>query len=97
MNEKLDTLLASSSQSSTSAYSDTAIKALVATLVQQHEASIEKATKAVNASTKRATETVEKLILDAKMLLESVQALSQQNANLVNATIDKITSTLHAE
>lgn len=51
LNEKLNTLIASSSSSSTTAYSEIVINGLVATLFKEHESSIDKSNKAVEAST----------------------------------------------
>lgn len=92
LNEKLDKLIASSL-----AYSNIAIQTLVATLVKEHEASIAKATQVVDASTKScktATDYVASLISDAKLFLESLQAAAEDNANNVNATVEKLVTSL---
>lgn len=71
MNEKLDKILDSSSTHDPS--SKSAMKSLMATWVKDHEASISKATSAIDASVKvctGATEKVDKLISQEKELFE---------------------------
>ncbi|CAH1431384.1 unnamed protein product [Lactuca virosa] len=100
LNEKLDKLIASASSSSTTEYIEAAVKALFSTLVKEHQDSIEKATKAVDASTtscQKAAENVDKIIYDAQVFLDSLQAAAQKNANMVNATIKDLTTTLQEE
>ena len=38
-----------------------------------------------------------KLILDARLFLESLQAAAEKNANTVNATIENLTTSLQVE
>ena len=71
LHEKIDSLIASSS-SSRSTISEAAIQGLVDSFTKAHEASINSATAAIDASTKAcaaATEKVEKLFVDANTLL----------------------------
>ena len=97
---KLDFLLAYTSTSSTNKYSETAIKALFSTLVKDHQESIDKATKAVEASItscQQAAENVEKLISDARLLLDYLQVTAAKNANMLNVSTEKLTTSLQAE
>ena len=99
MHEKLDRLVASSSSSHDS-FSEAVVKALMTTFVKEHEASIAKATSAIDASTKSckdATEKVKKLILDANVFLESLQGAAELNANKVNSTVEKLAMSLETE
>lgn len=69
----------------------------MATLVKEHEASIAKATHVVDASTKSyktTTDYVASLISDAKLFLESLQAATEDNANNMNATVEKLVTSL---
>lgn len=97
-NDKLDKLMASSS--SQGPYSEASIQGMVATFVKEHEPSISKATSAIDTSTKvciEMTTKVEKLNVDANLLLDSLQAAAQKNAATVNWIVDKLASTLQAE
>lgn len=98
LNEKLDKLMASSStQSSLSEFS---IKGMVATLVKEDDASISKATSAIDASTKvcmEVTKKVDKLISNVNIFLESLQGAATQNADKMNASVQTLTRSLHQE
>ncbi|KAL7595963.1 hypothetical protein Lser_V15G29771 [Lactuca serriola] len=100
VNEKLDRLLASSSTSSNSAYSDTAVKALIETSIQKHDESIQTATKTVDASTlscKNASAEVGNIIEDANIFLDSLKGVTESNANKVNSAIDSLSKSLQGE
>ncbi|XP_023761201.1 uncharacterized protein LOC111909654 [Lactuca sativa] len=114
LNDKLDQLLSSSSSNASEAYSEAAIKALLATFVKEHDTSISNVVKATDASTsscqkasiaveestkdcKQATAKVEKLISYAHVFLDSLQAAAQKNAQMVNASVDNLTSSLQTE
>ncbi|KAL7586245.1 hypothetical protein Lser_V15G38227 [Lactuca serriola] len=100
LNEKLDKLLASSSSSSTSTYSDTVVRALIETTLKQHDESIQKAPKVVYASflsCKKTSEDVATLISDAKLLLESLKKAAESNTNKVNTAIESLSNSLQAE
>lgn len=69
-------------------------------MIKDHEASIQKATKVVDASTlscKKATDEVATLISDSKVLLESLQATAETNTNKVDATIESLSKSLLVE
>ncbi|KAL7593890.1 hypothetical protein Lser_V15G33732 [Lactuca serriola] len=82
LNDKLDQLLSSSSTSS-NAYSEAAIKALLATFVKEHDTSITNVVKAIDAS----TSTCQKASI----------AAAQKNAQRVNASVENLTRSLQAE
>lgn len=71
-------MIASSSSSPNTAYTETAIKALMATFVKEHDSSIAKATKAIDASTsscQQATTAIEESTKSCKQATENVQKL----------------------
>lgn len=73
---------------------------MMATSVKEHQGSIDKAIVAVEASTtscKQATENVKKQISDATVFMESLQAATQTNADIINATVKKLETSLQAE
>ena len=92
LHEKIDNLVASSS-SSRSHITEAAIQGMVDTFTKAHEASINSATAAIDASTKACvavTEKVEKLFLDATLFLESLQGAAESNAAKVNSVVEKL-------
>ncbi|XP_023739506.1 lisH domain-containing protein C1711.05-like [Lactuca sativa] len=111
VNDKLDQLLSSSSSS---AYSDAALKALFSSVVQEHNASLTAAAKAIDASTsqsqkasfaveastkecKDTTAKVDKLIYEAHLFLDSLQAAAQKNSQTMNASVDNLQRSLQAK
>ncbi|KAL7596140.1 hypothetical protein Lser_V15G31154 [Lactuca serriola] len=75
LHEKIESLIASSSSSSQSTILEAAIQGIVDTFTKAHEASINSATAAIDASTKAcaaATKKVEKLFDNATSLLQSL-------------------------
>ncbi|XP_023760537.1 cell wall protein DAN4-like [Lactuca sativa] len=109
--EKLDQLLSSSS---TSAYSESSLKALFSSVVKEHDASLSAAEKAIEPSTsqchkassiveastkecKEATAKVDKLISEAQLFLDSLQAAAQKNSHAMNASVDNLQRSLQAE
>ncbi|KAL7613861.1 hypothetical protein Lser_V15G06525 [Lactuca serriola] len=94
LNDKLDQLLSSSSSTPSEAYSEVAIKALLATFVMAHDSSITNAVNVVEASTsscQKASIAVEASTNDCK------QATEKKNSQMVNASADNLTSSLQAE
>ena len=90
-------MLASSSSSSISDYSDTVVRALIETSLKQHDKSIHKVTKAVDASGlsyKKASKDVATLISDAKLLVDSLKGAVENNTNKVNTAIDSLSKSL---
>ncbi|KAL7592743.1 hypothetical protein Lser_V15G34730 [Lactuca serriola] len=90
LNAKLDTRMASSSSHTPN--SESAIQKMIDSFVIAHEASISRATEAINASTKvctKATEKVDKLIQDANIFLESLQGAAASNSSKVTNSITK--------
>lgn len=97
MNDKLDTLIASSSSS---VYSEAVVKAIVEKVLKEHDTSIQKATEVVTASvlsSKKVVDDDKTLIHDARIFLESLQGAAEANANKVNATIESLSKSLQAE
>ncbi|XP_052621767.1 flocculation protein FLO11-like [Lactuca sativa] len=111
VNKKVDQLLSSSSSG---AYSEAALKALLSSVVQEHNASLSAAAKAIEASTsqckqaslavegstkecKDATEKVDKLVSEAHLFLDSLQAAAKKNAQIVNASLDTLQRLLQSE
>ncbi|CAI9259338.1 unnamed protein product [Lactuca saligna] len=100
LNAKLDKLLASTSSSSSSAYADAAIKALIETSIQQPDECIKQATMAVLASSfscKNASDNVAKIIEDAQTFHDSLKVATESNANKVNSAIDSLSKSLQGE
>lgn len=92
LHNKLDMLVASS-YSSSSGYSEAAVKAILETVLNKHESSIQRATEAVDASTllsKKAVDEVKSLIHNAKIFIESLQGAAETNSNKVNAIIESL-------
>ncbi|XP_023750787.1 uncharacterized protein LOC111899139 [Lactuca sativa] len=99
LNDKLDTLIAYVSTSS-SGYSEANVQGILETVFKRHEASIQNAKDVVDASTKssqQAVDEVKSLIHDAKIFLESLQGASETTSNKVNATIESLSKTFQDE
>ncbi|CAI9297638.1 unnamed protein product [Lactuca saligna] len=99
LNDKLDTLIDSSSTFS-SAYSEATVKSILETVLQRHESSIQNAKDDVDASTmssKKVVDAVKSLVHDARIFLESLQGASETNSNKVNATIESLSKTFQDE
>ncbi|XP_023768812.1 uncharacterized protein LOC111917354 [Lactuca sativa] len=95
LNAKLDKLIASSAT-----YFNVVMKAFLDTSLQRYTESIDKSTKAVNASTsscKKATIEVADLIRDSKIFLESFKGHADSNAAKVNTTVDSLSNSLQEE
>ncbi|XP_052621069.1 pectinesterase inhibitor 10-like [Lactuca sativa] len=111
VNEKLDQLLSSSSST---AYSEAALKALFSSVVTKHSAILFAAASAIEASTsqcqraslavdastkecKEATAKVDKLVSEAHLFLDSLQAAVAKNAQIVNASVENLQRSLQYE
>ena len=73
---------------------------MVDEFTKKHEASINSATVAIDASTKAcvvATEKVEKLFRDATLYLESLQGAVESNAAKVNSFVEKLATLFETE
>ena len=78
LNEKLDRLISSSSSTPSETYSETGIKAMLATFVKEHDSSISKATKAIESSTssfQESTIVVEESTNSSKKATENIKKL----------------------
>nr|KAJ0206998.1 hypothetical protein LSAT_V11C500236450 [Lactuca sativa] len=109
--DKIDQLLSSSSfgpysEATLKAFFSSVVKehdtsiSIVAKAIDASTSQCEKASLAVEASTKEckdATAKVEKLISNAQILLYSLRAATQKNAQTVNASVDTLTRSLEAE
>ncbi|KAL7610282.1 hypothetical protein Lser_V15G13610 [Lactuca serriola] len=85
--DKLDQLLSSSSATP---YSEAALKALFSSAVKEHDNFISNAAK-------EGTAKVEKLISEAQIFLDSLEATAQKNANTVTASVDSLKHSVEAE
>ncbi|XP_023764879.2 uncharacterized protein LOC111913403 [Lactuca sativa] len=111
VNDKLDQLLSSSFSG---AYSKAALKDLFSSVVQEHNASLSATAKAIDASTsqfqkaslaveastkecKEVTTKVDKLISEAHLFQVSLQAAAQKNSQTVNASVDNLQRSLQTE
>ncbi|CAI9298379.1 unnamed protein product [Lactuca saligna] len=100
LNAKLDTILASSTTSSSQAYSEAVVKGMLATLVKEHDANLVKAKKVVEDSAHsclQATEKVDKLISDTKAFIIDINTAVAKNAPNVNDAIVNLNASLRKE
>ncbi|XP_023737212.1 uncharacterized protein LOC111885160 [Lactuca sativa] len=84
LNENLDKLLSSSSQTPSESYSEVSIKAMLATFVKEHDSSISNAAKDIEAST-------------SSFQKATIAAAAQKNAQTITASVDNLTTSLQAE
>ncbi|KAL7596833.1 hypothetical protein Lser_V15G29618 [Lactuca serriola] len=91
VNDKLDQLLSSSSSA---VYSDAALKALFSSVVQEHNASLTTATKAIDASTSQCQKASLAVETSTK---ECKEATAKKNSQTVNDSVDNLQRSLQAE
>lgn len=97
---KLDSLLASSTTSSTEAYSKVAIKSMLDTLVKEHAMNFILENKAVESSIlsiQQAIEKGDKLISDTKIFILEVNTAAKANVVKENEAISKLSTSLRIE
>ncbi|CAI9300134.1 unnamed protein product [Lactuca saligna] len=100
LNEKLDSILASSNISSSKAYSEAAVKGMLDTLVKEHAANLDKANKAVENSTQyclQVTEKVDKLVSETKAFLTKINTVVVKKATNMHNAIANLNASLRKE
>lgn len=100
LNEKLDSLIASSTSSSSAAYSEAIVKEMLETLSKEHAANFAKENKVAEDSApscKDATRKVDKQITTTQAFMTELRSAVRTDVSNANKVIENVTTTIRTE